>query len=118
MKRVLYFATKLNSRDIKKCDCLWVPSCDLFATARKANISRANGDWLSQIEEHVVISAFSVTSGRGCGGKVICHKKVQQSSSESKFGPPPTPMKNSWIPPCKDFTLSSEPIKAYAGACK
>ena len=26
MKRVLYFATKLNSRDIQKCDCLWVPS--------------------------------------------------------------------------------------------
>ena len=26
MKRVSYFATKLNSRDIKKCDCLWVPS--------------------------------------------------------------------------------------------
>ena len=23
MKRVLYFATKLNSRDIQKCDCLW-----------------------------------------------------------------------------------------------
>ena len=36
MKRVLYFATKLNSRDIKKCDCLWVPSYDLFAPARKA----------------------------------------------------------------------------------
>ena len=39
MKRVLYFATKLNSRDIKKCDCLWVPSSDLFASARKAVFS-------------------------------------------------------------------------------
>ena len=36
MKRVLYFADKLNSRDIQKCDCLWVPSYDLFASARKA----------------------------------------------------------------------------------
>ena len=88
MKRVLYFATKLNSRDIKKCDCLWVPSYDLFASARKAVFP--NCDWLSQIEKHVVVSAFSVTSGRGCGGKVICHKKV----------------------------LSSEPIKAYADVCK
>ena len=26
MKRVSYFATKLNSSDIQKCDCLWVPS--------------------------------------------------------------------------------------------
>ena len=36
MKLMLYFATKLNSRDIKKCDFLWVPSYDLFASARKA----------------------------------------------------------------------------------
>ena len=36
MKRVLYFATKLNSRDIQKCDCLCAPSYDLFVSARKA----------------------------------------------------------------------------------
>ena len=36
MKRALYFATKLNFRDIKKCHCFWVPSNDLFASARKA----------------------------------------------------------------------------------
>ena len=29
----------------------------------------------------------TVTSGRGCGGTVICHRKGQQSFSESKFGP-------------------------------
>ena len=40
---------------------------------------RASGDWLSQIEKHVVVSAFSVTSGRGCGEKVICYKKGHQS---------------------------------------
>ena len=34
MKHALYFATKLNSRDIQKCDCFWVPSYDLFASAR------------------------------------------------------------------------------------
>ena len=37
-------------------------------------ISRANGDWLSQIEKHVVVSAFSVTSGRGCGGINLSQK--------------------------------------------
>ena len=36
MTRVLYVATKLNSRDIQKYDCLWVPSYDLFASALKA----------------------------------------------------------------------------------
>ena len=36
MKRALHFSTKLNSRDIKKCDCFWLPSYDLFASARKA----------------------------------------------------------------------------------
>ena len=36
MKRALHFATKQNSWDIKKCDCFWVLSSDLFASARKA----------------------------------------------------------------------------------
>ena len=46
MKRLLYFAIKLNSRDIIKCDCLWVPSYYLFASARKAvgNFRNDDGD--------------------------------------------------------------------------
>ena len=36
MKRALHFATKRNSQDIKKCNCFWVASYDLFASARKA----------------------------------------------------------------------------------
>ena len=36
MKRAWHVSTKLNSRDIKKCNCFWVPSYDLFASARKA----------------------------------------------------------------------------------
>ena len=36
MKRALHFATKLNSGDIQKCNCFWVSSYDLFASARKA----------------------------------------------------------------------------------
>ena len=116
MKRVSYFATKLTSSDIQKRDCLWVPSYDLFALLAK-QYSRANGDWLSQIEKHIVVSAFSLTSGRGLG-KSKLPQKSSTVLSEPKFGPSPTPMKNSCISPCKDVTLSSEPIKAYAGACK
>ena len=36
MKRPWHFSTKLNSRDIQICNCSWVPSYDLFASARKA----------------------------------------------------------------------------------
>ena len=36
MKRALHFATKLNSRDIQKCNRFLVPCYDLFASARKA----------------------------------------------------------------------------------
>ena len=72
MKCVLHFATKLNSRDIK--------------TLQKS----------SQIEKLIVISAFSATGGRGCGGKVIWHKKVEQSFANQSLDPP---IKNSWIRP-------------------
>ena len=51
MKRALYFTTKLNSRDIKKCNCFWVPSYDLFASARKAVFPAPTG--------LVVVYAFS-----------------------------------------------------------
>ena len=36
MKRAWHFSTKLNARDIQKCNWFWVPSYDLFASARKA----------------------------------------------------------------------------------
>ena len=39
MKRALDFATKQNSRDIQKCHWCWVPSYDLFASARKTVVN-------------------------------------------------------------------------------
>ena len=61
MKRALHFATKLNSRDIEKCNCfIWAPSYDL-----------CNYDWW-----------------RECGGEVTCHKKVQQSFQNQSLDPP------------------------------
>ena len=38
MKLALHFATKLNSRIVQKCNCFWVSSYDLFASARKAGV--------------------------------------------------------------------------------
>ena len=52
---------KLNSRDIQKCNCLWVPSYDLFASARKAifpaptatGVHRLRNTWSSLLSQLV-----------------------------------------------------------------
>ena len=116
MKQELHFATNLNSRDIKKCNCFSVPSYDLFACAR-SSISRANGHRCSQFEKNVVVSAFSAGRQlwhkrrmsriqvhgkrprnynvqprlvRGVRAEEICHKKFQQSFlNQSLDSPPP-----------------------------
>ena len=77
MRCALHFATKLNSRDIQKCHCFWVPSNDLFASARRSSISRANGDQRSQIEKHVAVSV-----------KSDLPQKSSTVLSEPKSGPP------------------------------
>lgn len=78
MKRVLHiFATKLISKDIQKCNCFLVPSNDLFASARKCGISRANSDRRLQIEKHVIVSAFSTG-----------HKNVKQTFLNQSWDPP------------------------------
>ena len=92
MKRALHFATKLNSRDIKKCHCFWVPSYDLFASARKAVYGEGPRNY--NVQPWLV--------GWGVGG--VGEKQLPQKSStglsEPKFGPPtPTSIKNSWIRP-------------------
>ena len=71
MKHALHFTVKINSRDIQKCDCFWVPSYDLFPFC-----SRANGDRRSQVEKHVV---FSVRSNLPYKSSTVL--------SEPKFGP-------------------------------
>ena len=88
MKHALHFATKLNSRDIQKCNCFWVPSYDLFAFARKAVFPAGNGDRRSQIEKHVAVSVRNNLP-----------LKSSTVLSEPKFGSPPPPIKNSWIRP-------------------
>ena len=64
MKRALHFVTKLNSKD---------------------------ASFMSRIQEHgkrTRIITSNRECGRGCGGEVICHKKVLVLS-EPKFGSPP-----------------------------
>ena len=60
MKRALHFATKLNSRDIQKCNCFGYPpmSCSplLAKQSFPSNRRPATGDRRSQIEKHVVVS--------------------------------------------------------------
>ena len=54
IKHALHFATKLNSRDIKKCNCFWVPFYDLFTSACKAVFPAPMASRGSQIEKHAV----------------------------------------------------------------
>ena len=89
MKRTLHFATKLNSRDMQKYNCFWVPSYDLFASTRKAvfpaptatGVHRLRNTWSSLWE-------------------VIFLQKSSTVLSEPKFPPPPHPThpnQNSWM---------------------
>ena len=44
-----HFSTKLNSRDIEKCNCFWYPLWSVRLCSQ-SSISRASGDRCSQIE--------------------------------------------------------------------
>ena len=76
IKRGLHFATKLNSRDIRKCNYFWVSSYDLLPLLAKQYFLCQR--WL----------AFTDWETRGH----LCEKQLLQNSStvlsEPKFGPP------------------------------
>lgn len=90
MKCRLHFATKLNPRAIQKCNCFWVSSWSV-CLCLQSSISCTNRERCSQIEKHVVVSAFSAG-----------HKKVQQSFWTNVWTPP---TKSSWIRPCKPILI-------------
>ena len=86
MRCALHFATKLNSRDIQKCLCFWVPSNDLFASAPPATgVHSLRNTWPSVCE-------------------VICHKKFQRSfvNQSLDLPPPPPPSKISGSAPAME----------------
>ena len=94
MKSALHFGTKLNCRDIKKCNCFWVPFYDLFASAlakqyfprqRQVGIHRLWNTWswslLSQLVnnygDNLAYNLFLWCGG--CGGEALRHQHIQQS---------------------------------------
>ena len=85
MKRAWHFSTKLNSRDIQKCNCFWVPSYDLFASARKAVFT-------SRIQVNGTRPRIYNVQPRLVGGVVWGRsnltKKVQQSFLNLSLDPP------------------------------
>ena len=86
MKRALHFATKLNSRDNQKCNCFWVPSYDLFASAR--NAVHGSGPRNYNVQPLLV--------GGDVGWSNLPQKVQQPFPNQSLDPPPPTPpMKNS-----------------------
>ena len=91
MKRVLYFATKLNSRDIQKCDCLCAPSYDLFVSARKAVFPASTATGFHRLRKTWSSLPSQGLVGGGVGEKSNLPQKSSTVLSEPKFGPPPTP---------------------------
>ena len=92
MKRVLHLP--LNSQDIKKCNCFWVPYYDLFASDRKAVHGKGPRNY--NVQPRLV--------GWGVGGvreKQFATKKYNSPIWTKVWTPPPTPppIKNSWIRP-------------------
>ena len=80
MKRTLHFATKINSRDIQKCNCF----LGTFLWSVLLSISYANSNRRNTCSSLL---------------QVICHKKVSTVLSEfsNVWSPPPPP------PPNKKF---------------
>ena len=78
MKRALHFATKLNYRDIQKCNRFLGTLLWSVRLCSQSNTSRANGDRPSQIERHVVVSVRSNNLPQKCSTVL----------TEPKFGPP------------------------------
>ena len=69
-----------------------------LGTLRSLCISRANGNWLSQIEKHVVVSRLLSDYWEGVRGKVIC---IQQSFLNQNLDLPPPQWKIPGSPPAK-----------------
>ena len=76
MKRALHFATTVNSGDIKKCNCFWVPFYYLFGSACKAVFPAPTGTGIHRLDKNTWPSLW----------EVICHKKVQHSFLNQSVG--------------------------------
>ena len=90
MKGVLHFATKLNYSNIKRCTCFWVPSYDLFASARKAafpapmatGVHKLRSTWSSLLSQ--MVDNYSDNSADNL---ILSSSQSSTVLFELKFGP-------------------------------
>ena len=114
MKLALHFATKLNSWNIKKCNCFWVLSYDPFASAREAVFPAPTVTGVHRGGWYKVVS-FTGASAYGKGPKNYNNVQPRPMGgggrvlSEPKFWPfpslPPPSTKNFWIRPWKRWLI-------------
>ena len=81
MKHALHFASKLNSRDIQKCNLL------ILGTLLYMMLAKSVQSFLFEAQEEDVPRVPTFTSRIQVHG-TACHKKVRSVLSEPKFGSP------------------------------
>ena len=91
MKRALHFPTKLNSRDIQKCNILFLSTL-LLSVRLSSQSSISRGD-VTATGVHKLRNTWSSLS------EVICPRQSSTVLSKPKFGPPPPPLqiKNAFV---------------------
>ena len=92
MKRALHFPTKLNSRDIQKCNILFLSTL-LLSVRLSSQSSISRGD-VTATGVHKLRNTWSSLS------EVICPRQSSTVLSKPKFGPPPPPplqIKNAFV---------------------
>ena len=111
MKLALHFATKLNSWDIKKCNCFWVPSSARLCSARLVNYLQGKGPRNYNVQPWLV-----GWGGGGWGGEAVCHKNVQQSFLNQNLPPslPHLPLKiPGSVPGLSSLEMRLSSLKRY-----
>ena len=89
MKRALHFPTKLNSRDIQKCNILFLSTL-LLSVRLSSQSSISRGD-VTATGVHKLRNMWSSLS------EVIWTSKSSTVPSKPKFGPPPPLIKNAFV---------------------
>ena len=134
MKCALHFATKLNSRDIQKCNCFW-PSLPCNQSSHISD-EQLSGHALMHLQHDLDIDEICTITRGGCskgasftsrtqihrrGQGITCNcdwcegvwgrSNLPQKSStvfpEPKFGPPPPPTPNEKFLDSHLFKLAS-----------
>ena len=98
MKRALHFPTKLNSRDIQKCNILFLST--LLLSVRLSSQSSISRRDVTATGVHKLRNTWSSLS------EVICPRQSSTVLSKPKFGPRPPPRTPPKMPSFTTFTLT------------